>query len=356
MQPADLYPASSIVPRPEDPSARSILVVDDAESVRNLMSRWLESGGYTVATASTAEEALDLMEAGPSAVALCDIRLPGHDGLWLADRIRHAFPETAVIVASGVQDVGSIPNMPLGVVDFLMKPFGRDRLREAVWRGMEWHTAAFDSRRLQETLERDVRVRQARLADAIATLQLDSDRALEAMLSVLTLSCHDSYAHAYRVATLAVRTAKELGLGAGDVTTIQRGALLHDFGKLAMPESLLRKPAPLSDLERRLIRQHPTVAYELIAGLPYLQDAAVIVRDAQERVDGLGYPQGSRGDEVSIAARIVCVADAYDTMTRPRSYREAISPSEAIRELERCAGSQFDRRVVEAFARVMATS
>jgi response regulator RpfG family c-di-GMP phosphodiesterase len=356
MQPADLYPASSIVPRLEDPSARSILVVDDEAPVRDLMSRWLEYGGYTVATASTAEEALGLMEATPSAVALCDIRLPGRDGLWLADRIRHVFPETAVIMASGVQDVASVGDMPLGVVDYLMKPFGRDRLREAVWRGMEWHTAAFESRRLQEALERDVQVRQARLSEAIATLRLDSDQALDAMLAVLTLSCHETHAHAYRVAALAVRTARELDLPAEEIGTVERGALLHDFGKLAMPESILRKPAPLTDQERQLIRQHPRVGYELIAHLPYLEDAAVIVRDAQERVDGLGYPRGIRGEEITIGARIVCVADAYDTMTRSRSYREAISPAQAIRELERCAGTQFDARVVESFRRVMGTT
>src|SRR5262245_48507434 len=108
MQPADLYPASSMVPRPEDASARSILVVDDDDGVRQLMSRWLESGGYNVVTANTAEEALDLLRANASAVALCDIRLPGHDGLWLASRIEHEFPETAIIVASGVQDVASV--------------------------------------------------------------------------------------------------------------------------------------------------------------------------------------------------------------------------------------------------------
>ena len=120
-----------------------------------------------------------------------------------------------------------------------------------------------------------------------------------------------------------------------------------------MPDSILRKPAPLTDEERRLIRQHPAIGYALIVKLPYLDDAAVIVRDAQERVDGLGYPRGARAEEISIGARIVGVADAYDTMTRPRSYREAISPADAVLELERCAGTQFDRCVVAAFRRVI---
>jgi cyclic di-GMP phosphodiesterase len=354
MHPADLYPSSSLLARPEDASARSILVVDDEAGVRDLLSRWLESGGYSVATAGSAEEALDRMEAVPAAVALCDIRLPGRDGLWLADRIRHAFPATAVIVATGMQDLGpAVASLRQGVVDYLMKPFGRDRLREAVWRGMEWHTSEFESRRLQETLERDAQVRQSHLASAIAALQSDPDQTLDGILAMLTLGCHDAYAHAYRVAALAVGTARELNLSDQELATIERGALLHDLGKLAMPESLLRKPAPLNDLERRLIRRHPAIGFALIEHLPNLGEAAALVRDVHERADGLGYPRGISGVHVSIGARIVCVADAYDTMTRPRTYRNAISPLDALRELERCAGTQFDRRVVDTFRRVV---
>ena len=188
-------------------------------------------GRGPVATVSTAEEALNAMETAPPAVALCDIRLPGRDGLWLAERIRDAFPETAVIMASGVQDVATVGSLPLGIVGYLMKPFGRDRLREAVWRGMEWHRAAFDSRRQQEALERDVRARQARLAETVAALRLDSDNSLDAMLAVLTLSCHDGYATRNRVAALAVRTAQQLELSACGIGPVERGALLHDFGK-----------------------------------------------------------------------------------------------------------------------------
>ena len=130
-----------------------------------------------------------------------------------------------------------------------------------------------------------------------------------------------------------------------DVTTVERGALLHDLGKLAMPEAVLRKPAPLTVEEQRLIRRHPRIGHELIAHVPYLSLAAPIVRDAHERIDGLGYPQGSRAGEVSIGARIVSVADAYDTMTRARVFRDAMSPAAALAEIERCSGTQFDPTV-----------
>jgi putative nucleotidyltransferase with HDIG domain len=295
-----------------------------------------------------------MMETAPAAVALCDIRMPGHDGLWLADRIRHLFPETAVIMATGVQDVGAaVDSLRQGVVDYLTKPFGRDRLREAVGRGLEWHRAARGSRRWRLSLEHEMEGRHSRLAGAIAALEIDSDGALDAMLSMLTMSDRDAYAHAYRVAALSVSVARLLGLGGEDVRTIERGALLHDLGKLAMPEALLRKPAPLTIEEQALIRQHPRLGSELVQQVPYLAEASRIVRDAHERLDGLGYPRGLHAEEIWIGARIVTVADAYDTMTRPRVFRDAITPGDALLELERCSGTQFDRRIVDALKRVL---
>jgi putative nucleotidyltransferase with HDIG domain len=341
---------------PSAPSAPpSVLVVDDENGVRDLMSRWLESGGYAVSSAADADQALHLIEDAPPAVALCDIRMPGHDGLWLADRIRHDHPETAVIMATGVHDVSAaVQSLRHGVVDYLTKPFGRDRLRAAVVRACEWHRAALDSRRWRESLEAEMRGRHARLAQAIGALRIDSDEELDAMLSMLTMGDRDAYAHAYRVAALSAGMARILGLGDEEVAIIERGALLHDLGKLAMPEALLRKPAPLTAEEQTLIRMHPQLGSELIRAVPYLLQASLVVRDAHERLDGLGYPRGVRGDCLPLAARIVTVADAYDTMTRPRVFRDAISPVEAVLELERCSDTQFDRRVVDALTRVLA--
>jgi putative nucleotidyltransferase with HDIG domain len=336
-------------------ASRTVLVVDDDRGVRDLVCRWLDAGGYRATPAGDAEQALGLLHAAAPAVALCDIRMPGHDGLWLADRIRHGHPDTAVIMATGVQDVGAaVESLRQGVVDYLTKPFGRDRLREAVWRGIEWHRAALDSRRWRESLEGEARTRHARLSSAIAALRLDSDEALDAMLSMLTMSDRDAYAHAYRVAALSVSMARSLGLADAEVATVERGAMLHDLGKLAMPEALLRKPAPLTTEEQVLVRMHPALGSRLIENIPYLAKAAAVVRDAHERVDGLGYPRGLRGEDVWIGARIVCVADAYDTMTRPRVFRDAITPIEALLELDRCADSQFDGRAVAALKRVLA--
>jgi response regulator RpfG family c-di-GMP phosphodiesterase len=336
------------------PPCASVLVVDDETGVRELMARWLASGGYDVRTAANADEALQRVHDQPPAVALCDIRMPGHDGLWLAHQIRHDAPETAVIMATGVQDVSSaVTSLRQGVIDYLTKPFGRDRLRESVVRGIEWHKAARDSRRWRETLQGEVENRRQRLSDALASLPIDCDTALDGLLSVLTLSDRDAYAHAYRVAALSASVGIALQLGEDDMVSLERAALLHDVGKLAMPEALLRKPAPLTIEEQDLIRQHPQIAADLIAGVPYLANASELVRDAHERIDGLGYPNGTHAADVAVGARIISVADAFDAMTRPRVFRDAISPAEALLELERCAGTQFDGTVVSTFKRVV---
>ncbi len=346
-----------MIPTPASSSGSptsSILVVDDEAGIRELVARWLIGGGYDVRTASNAAEGLDRVHDRAPAVALCDIRMPGRDGLWLAQHIRRESPETAVILATGVQDVGSaITSLRQGVIDYLTKPFGRDRLCESVERGLEWHRAAADSRRWRESLDAEVDERRGRLSETLEALTIDSDAALDGLLSVLTFSDRDAYAHAYRVAALAASVGCALGLAGEDMAALERGALLHDVGKLAMPEAVLRKPAPLTAEEQLIIRQHPQIAADLIGQVPYLSSAAELVRDAYERIDGLGYPNGTHAADVALGARIIAVADAYDAMTRPRVFRDAISPREAVLELDRCAGTQFDAAVVDVFKRVV---
>lgn len=334
----------------------SVLVVDDDACVRDLLARWLGSGGYQVRTASNADDALQRVTDQAPAVALCDVRMPGHDGLWLAHQIRTNAPETAVIMATGVHDVGSaVTSLRHGVIDYLTKPFGRERLRESVSRGLEWHKAARESRRWRVTLDAEMDRKRTRLSDALSSLTIDSDGALDGLLCALTVADYDAYAHAYRVAALSASMGCALFLNDEDMASLERAALLHDVGKLAMPDAVLRKPAPLTIEEQNLIRQHPQIASDLIAPVPYLSAAAELVRDAHERFDGLGYPNGTPAGDVAIGARIIAVSDAFDAMTRPRVFRDAITPREAVLEIERCAGSQFDPQVVAVFKRVVQT-
>jgi len=331
----------------------SILVVDDENHIRELMARWLSASGYAVHTAGTADEALNRVRSDAPAVALCDIRMPGHDGHWLASNIRHDAPETAVIMASGVQELDVASGLRQGIVDYLTKPFALERLRESVSRGVEWHKAARDTRRWRETLEGEVAARRQVLSEAVDSLIIDNDADLDVLLCVLTNADREAYAHAYRVAGLAATVGRAMDVDQEELRRLERAALVHDVGKFAMPDAVLRKPAPLTVEEQNLIRQHPRIASELFVSVPFLSAAAELVRDTCERVDGRGYPNGTPAADVALGARIIAVADAFDAMTRPRVFRNAVSPAEALAELERCAGTQFDAAVVAAFKQIL---
>lgn len=319
------------------------------------MSRWLQAGGYEVASASGADEALGLIQTASPAVALCDIRMPGHDGLWLADRIRQQHPDTAVIMATGVHDVGAaVASLGDGVVGYLTKPFGRERLRDAVVCGIEWHRSARDSRYWRERLEGELQARQTRLATAIGALHLESDRMVDAMMSILTLGDTDAYGHARQVSALAAAIGDRLGLPHEEVATIRRAGLVHDLGKLAIPEAILRKPAPLTPEEHAIVRRYPQLGADLIAPLPYLAVAAEIVRNVQQRPDGLGYPAASDAGAISIGSRVVAAADAYLTMIGWRLFRDPLTSGDAMLEMERCSGTQFDPHVVAVLKQIVA--
>jgi putative nucleotidyltransferase with HDIG domain len=162
---------------------------------------------------------------------------------------------------------------------------------------------------------------------------------------------HGTHAHSHRVVCYATKLGRVLGLEPEDLVTLERGVYLHDIGKIFVPDTILNKPGPLTDAEWKIMRRHPSVGYAMLAGLPFLADAAQIVLAHHERFDGTGYPKKLRGDEIPFGARIVHVADAYDAMTTERTYREAQEPGAAIAELRRKSWQQFDARVVAALER-----
>ena len=333
----------------------TILVVDDEDTVRHLLVRWLEGSGYAAASARGADEALSRLDAHPAAVVLCDIRMPGHNGLWLAGRIRQRHPETAVTISSGVQDADAeSESARYGVVDYLLKPFGRDRLRVAVNRAMDWHRSACDARRWRESLYREMEVLKASLWDRVHAHPITSEQDLGAMLASVMAASPELRDHSHRVAALASSVARVAGGARVNGRLLSRAALLHDLGKLAVPDAVIRKPAPLGPDELSLVRTVPQVTADLVQPIPFLAGVAPILRDIGERMDGTGYPRGIRAEAVLLESRIIGVADAYDTMTHPRVYRDPIARPEALLEVARCAGTQFDPMLAAALERATA--
>jgi response regulator RpfG family c-di-GMP phosphodiesterase len=330
-----------------------VLLVDDEELIREVMMRWLESLGYEPREAASADEALQLMAEKPAAVALCDITMPGHDGLWLAERLRSLYPDSAVIMATGSQEVDAALNsLHVGVVDYLAKPFTRDQLRNAMRLGMDWHRNAIRSRQRVASLEMELRERLAPLAEYLGRMPVTSDAALNEMLESLGLD-RTTFQHSRRVSLISVNLSLALGLRSPELSDIERAALLHDVGRLAMPKTILSKPSALTEEEYAVIRLQPKLVHEILRNCPFLEPASGTIRSTYERFDGTGYPWALKGEEIPIGARIVAVADAFDTMTHQRLHRDARALPEALFEIQHCRHTQFDPIVVDALLKVV---
>lgn len=334
----------------------SVLVVDDEEAMRHLMTRWVKLAGHDASAASSADEALDVLAEQSPAVAVCDVRMPGRDGLWLADKIRREFPDTAIIIASGARDTDPRVAEHTGAVDYLQKPFGRDRLTFAVERGFEWHQDAASRRDWLRRLSAEMRARRTDLVRMVADAAAPETHLLEALLALIEESDPAALAHARRVAAIAVKMGENLGLNESQLAVIRKGALLHDLGKLALPRAILGKPAALSLEEKEIVRQHPGIGAGLLRSMDGFDEAATVVNSAKEWYDGRGYPQALAGDAIPLGGRIVAVADAFDVMTRAQIYRDAMPSSEAVREILRCSNSQFDPLVVSSLLEVLGES
>ncbi len=332
----------------------SVLVVDDDHAVRGKISSWIDSSGYHVQEAESADHALESMADSPSDIALCDVSMKGKDGVWLAWRIRERHPHTAIILATAVRDCETaVSSLRNDVVDYLLKPFDRGRLLEALSLGCDWRAAAAGDEELHHALQDRLRSRRAGLAAALAEAQTTHIAALDGLISMLQFHERDGRRHSRRVARLTMALADELEVPDDQMLELEHGALLHDIGKLDVPSSILNKSAPLDDEEWEVIRRHPQVGYDLLRKLPRFAGAADLVLAHHEAFDGGGYPRGLKGDRIPIGARILAMADSYDSMTHPHTQRPPMAPAMAISEIERCSGSQFDPRVAEALGAVL---
>jgi putative nucleotidyltransferase with HDIG domain len=334
----------------------SVLVVDDDDAFRETVSSWIDQTEYAVSEADSAEAALAAMADSPPDIAVCDAHMAGKDGVWLAWRIREQHPQTAIILATALRDCETaVSSLRNDVVDYLLKPFDQARLCEAVSLGRDWHAAAAGAEELHQALQDRLRSRRAALAALLAEAQTTHMAALDGLISMLQLHERDGRGHAMRVARLTVALADELDACCSDAELLEweQGALLHDIGKLDVPTSILTKCAPLDDDEWEVMRRHPQVGYDLLKKLPRFSGAASLVVAHHEAYDGSGYPRGLKGDRIPIGARILAIADAYDSMTHPHTQRPPMPPALAISEIERCSGSQFDPQVAEALGAVL---
>ena len=333
----------------------SVLVVDDHDSFRTLLRTWVDLLGYRAREAATADDALAAMHRESADIVVVDVKMPGHGGVWLAGRLRERFPHAAIVMATAAHDMETaVASLRNDVVDYLLKPFDRARLSEALTLARDWHCASASVDDLHHAVQDRLRHRRIRVAASLAQAQQTADDALHGLIAMLQLHERDSQGHAMRVARLAAAIGDELGVDDEELEEIERGAYLHDIGKLAMPASILSKPAPLDEREWIVMRTHPQVGHDLLQSQPRFTAAAEIVLSHHEAYDGSGYPRGLSRHDIPLGARILAVADAYDSMTLPHTQRPPLPPVLAVSEIERCSGRQFDPECAAALGPVLA--
>jgi putative nucleotidyltransferase with HDIG domain len=333
--------------------AARILVVDDEAHVRSMIAATLERQGYDVILACSGREAIDTLEVDSFELILTDIVMQEGNGLALLERIHAQNPNLPVIMVTAIHDISvAIDSMRRGAYDYLLKPFEREHLVATVQRALEHRQALQESRTYQQNLEQVVRARTEMLRQAMEDLEHSYDVTLEALGDALDLKDSETEGHSKRVTAYTIALARAMGISPSEIKVIARGAFLHDIGKMAIPDEILRKPGKLTSEEQDVMREHCARGYQMLRKIPFLSEAAEIVFTHQEHFDGSGYPSALRGSDIPIGARIFAVADTLDAITSDRPYRDARTFDAAREEIIRCSGTQFDPSVVEVYLKI----
>ena len=337
----------------ETPGQRArILVADDEPEIRHVLSDLL-SPLYECEAVGSAEEAVERLRGGAYDLVISDIMMGGMSGLDLIPRVKELSPDTVVIMISGVQTVESaIHALRAGAFDYVMKPFDLHHVEAAVSRALEHHHLRAEKRRYENYLEVMVAQRTEELDGALRSLGDAYRTTLKALTAALETRDLETHGHSERVVNFSLRLGQELHLDAEQMRSLEFGSLLHDIGKIGVPDAILRKPAKLTEEEWVRMREHPLHGQKILGGIEFLEGAAKVVSQHHEKWDGTGYPLGLSGAQIDLNARIFAVADAFDAITSDRVYRAGRSYDEALAELDAYAARQFDPRVVEAFRRV----
>jgi putative nucleotidyltransferase with HDIG domain len=330
-----------------------ILVVDDEAPIRDILNQYLSQKGHEVIQACNGAEALDRLAHGDVELVVTDIRMPVMGGLELLGHIGARQYDVGVVMLTACDDVSSaVTAMKSGALDYILKPFRLDELGVMVDRALATHRQQKRERLQVTELETLVNQQARQLRQVLAELHDAWEKALDAMVAALDAREHQPESHSKRVSEYAARLASALGVDSQLMEAIRRGAMLHDIGKIGIPDSILLKPGKLTGPEWVEMRKHPQIGFWILEGIEVLKPACQIVLTHHENFMGTGYPCGLRGDDIPLGARIFAVVDSLDAMTSDRPYRKAMSCERARQEIEEGSGAQYDPEVVRRFLSV----
>lgn len=316
---------------PEQGRTGTILVADDQESVRETLVELLQHAGYRVIGVADGRQALEAFRHNTIDLLLVDVVMPYADGFAVCSQIK-SDPETrllpVVLVTGQNSSQDRLRGIECGADDFLSKPVGREELLARV---------------------------RSLLRIKHYTDELENAETVLCSLA-LSIEAKDPYTqgHCDRLSVFSVALAEALGLPEPFRVALRRAGIVHDIGKVAVPDDILLKPGPLTPEERRIMEQHPIVGARICAPLRSFRLVHPIIRHHHERMDGTGYPDGLKGDQIPLTARVLQVVDIYDALTTDRPYRRGLAPEAAVEELRKEVQRGWrDAEIVEAWARIL---
>jgi putative nucleotidyltransferase with HDIG domain len=336
---------------PKDRERRSemahILIVDDEPDLRDLLSQILATYGHSCDQASNGEQGCRRVAEREYDLIVTDIKMPGMSGLEFLRRIQPSVESRTpcmIITALGDEVAHAVEAIRVGACNFLSKPFDIGDIHQAVDRALELRQAYRFRRNYKDYLEQRLREKEEELRQTY-------DGTVSAIAAMLEGKDNTTSEHCLRVRDYCTILARAVGVPEEEIRDVQLGAILHDIGKYKVPDRILMKPGPLTDEEWVEMRRHPDYGAEFVKSIPFLAGAVHIIQNHHERYDGRGYPRGLEGEAIPLAARIFSVVDAFDAICEKRCYKDEQPPGLALAELRRCAGTQFDPDVVDAFER-----
>ena len=327
-----------------------ILIVDDEETIRSTLRDALRAMGLRCIVVESVCEARERLEREALDLVITDVVMPDETGVDLLRWCRERQDETPFVVMTGFADTDLVIDaLNLGAQFFLKKPFHLEDIRNAV-------NTALSRRRyenMQENLQKHLEDANTALRQKVIDAIIEQEALFLGCLSSLaqTIDARDPYTHQHSaaVAALSRRLARHMGLSVEDQHAAQTAGMLHDIGKIAVPETILQKPSRLTEDEFAIMREHPVRAAAILSPLPGLEASIPAIRAHHEQYAGGGYPDGTRGPDIPYLARILNICDSWDAMTSDRPYRRALKRRPAMDELERECGKQFDPEIFDQF-------
>lgn len=331
---------------------KQLLIVEQSPEKRQLLTTFF-SKAYTCDEADSIDSALCKIRANEYAVVLAAIIPPLLNGLELVPYLKNLSPRTIPIFMSEGEAAGNtIKAFRAGAFDVIRMPMSLKKVEAAVEKAFVQYEVKCLKESYKNHLEEQVFERIVELDHAHEAIENSYRMTLKALVQALAARELETQGHCERMVTFSLRLGHEMGLEKDLMRDLELGALLHDIGKIGIPDSILTKPGTLDGAEWAKMKLHPLHGQKILQNIPFLEGASRVVAQHHEAWDGSGYPLGLRGEDIYIGARICAVIDAFDSMTTDRVYRKGGSYEESMRELEKHAGTQFDPMVVDAFRHI----